>query len=437
MAAKRRLTQRILRWLLAYAVAVSALVAAGGYIIHERVERLAWDSVLRAELGDFQQDRLASPGYRWRDTETLRLFGAPGTPALPSALAALPGGLHDDQTVNGVHSVVLRANLDGTPVAMALDLSGFDSAEGAITAAVAGGTVVLILLLGLGVMWRLGREVAPLSELARQVGQLEPGEQTQHVALSPRAGIELSVIAAAFNGFLDRTQAYVQRERAFIATTSHELRTPVAVIGGAADLLLAQPDLLPTARMQAARIARMAAEVEQLISLLLMLARDPARLASISEAIALEQLLPQIVEDHRHLLGAKALALQLEPPQRCEIQAPPGVVQAALGNLLRNAIEHSDSGEIRVRLMPDATVVIEDPGHGMTPEQVSEIYGRLARGDGTADSVGSGIGIGIDLLSRLCDHFGWRLQFDSTPDSGTTTTLRFRRPDEAPLPHAR
>lgn len=424
MPGRRNLAGRILGWLFLYTASVSALVATGGYLIHERVEHLAWQSLLSAELEYFQQRTEIDPTYAWHDTDTLRLYGAPGTPALPRSLAALPPGLHDDQWIDGVNSAVLRAEIGDSPVAMSLDLTGFEGAEGAITVAVAGALIALILLLGLLVMWGLGREIAPLAGMARQVGQLQPGRDGAALSVPADASSELAVIAEAFNRYIDRSQRYVERERAFIATASHELRTPVAVIGGAAELVLAQADLLPLVRVQVARIARTAAGVEELINLLLMLARDPERLASISELVEVDQLLQLIVEDHQHLTARKALTLRLEPGPPCAVLAPPGILQAAVGNLLRNAIEHSDSGEIRVQLLRGGTVVIEDPGHGMTPEQVSAIYSRLARtGTDAAMPAGNRVGIGLDLLARLCEHMGWHLEFTSTPGTGTITTL--------------
>ena len=96
------------------------------------------------------------------------------------------------------------------------------------------------------------------------------------------------------------------------------------------------------------------------------------------------------------------------------------IVQAAIGNLLRNAIENSDRGRIVVRLEAPATVVIEDPGHGMSPEEISAIYARMARGGGNGND-----GIGLDLIARLCEHLGWALAFVSQPERGTTTTLTF------------
>ena len=421
MASRPLLKHRILQWLFIYAVLLSAAVLAGGYLIHERVERLAWESLLRAELDYYGQRIQANAAYRWHDTDTLRMFGVAGAPPLPANLISLDAGLHDDMTLDGVTNVVLIEQINGKPVAMALNLTEFEGVEGAISAAVAAGTVIVILILGLVVMWRLGRVIQPLAALAGQVEGLKPAQPNQKVVLDEDASAEMVVIADAFNDYLRRNQSFVEREHAFIASSSHELRTPIAVIAGASELVLEQADVPPAARNQVARIHRTARNVEQLISLLLTLAKDPSRLADASDHVALDQLLPGIIEDHRYLTRDKDLTLALEAMSPCEIVAPVTIVQAAIGNLLRNAIENSDRGEIRISLRSDATVVIEDPGHGMSPEEISEIYARMARGGGR-----DGGGIGLDLISRLCEHLGWKLAFSSVSGRGTRTTLRLR-----------
>ena len=57
----------------------------------------------------------------------------------------------------------------------------------------------------------------------------------------------------------------------------------------------------------------------------------------------------------------------------------------------------------------------------MTPEEISAIYAKVARGGGR-----DGGGIGLDLISRLCEHLGWTLDIASDQGHGTTTTLRFQ-----------
>ena len=271
----------------------------------------------------------------------------PGAPQFAGQPASLEPGLHDDMTLTGLNSVVLIEQIDGKALAMALNLTECEGVEGP-SARPWPRDVIVIFILGLVVMWRLGRVIQPLAALARQVEALKPAQPNQQVGLDANASAELVVIADAFNDYLRRNQSFVEREQAFIASSSHELRTPIAVIAGASELVLEQADMSAAARNQVARIHRTARNVEQLISLLLTLAKDPARLADSSDRVALDQLLPGIVEDHRHLTRDKDLSLFLEPLPSCEIVAPEAIVQAAIGNLLRNAIENSDRGEIRI-----------------------------------------------------------------------------------------
>jgi signal transduction histidine kinase len=88
---------------------------------------------------------------------------------------------------------------------------------------------------------------------------------------------------------------------------------------------------------------------------------------------------------------------------------------------LRNAIENSDRGVIRIATSDDGKVTIADPGHGMPDEEMRAVYTRLAR---SGEAVGA-TGIGLELISRLCEHLGWRLAFSSERDRGTTATLDF------------
>jgi signal transduction histidine kinase len=415
----RSLRNRILLALLGYVVLLSLVVIAQGNLVHERAERLVWRAMLNSELDHAVERMRNEPGYRWVNTNTLALYDA-RDPSLPAPLRTVGPGLHDDVDIDGRYYVVLVRRADARTLLLTLDVTDFEQREVHTAVNVVGAALGLIVVLGLIVAWMANRMVRPLSRMAEQIGSLRPDLPAQHVDVRDSASSELHVIADALNGYLQRNARFVERERAFIDTASHELRTPVAVISGSAALALQQPGLPPAAQHQLGRIHRSARDVEQLISLLLVLAKDPARLAQSSERVALDQLLPEIVEDHRHLTRDKDLAVVLAPMPPVAITAPLQIVQAAIGNLLRNAIEHSDRGEIRVRLEAPATVVIDDPGHGMTPEEISAIYARIARGGGDR-----GGGIGLDLISRLCEHLGWRLSIASDEGSGTTTTLTF------------
>lgn len=420
MARRRSLQRRLTGWLAGYALLLAAAVFAHGVLVNEHAERLLWDALLQIELEQHLRHQREQPGYRWRDTATVQLYRS-GDPAIPGPLRGLDEGVHDELLLRGRQTVVLVRDVDGVRHTLVLDITDLEDREYALALFMIGSAVVLVLVLVLLMGWSLRRALRPLAGLAADIARLVPDRPGQQVRPSADATEELRVISGAVNDYLARHDRFIERERLFIDTASHELRTPTAVITGAIDLALQQPGLPDGARAQMLRAQRTARSVEQLISLLLVLAKDPGRLASSSDRIELDELIPEIIDDHRYLMQGKQLAIDASGVQRCEIQAPISIVQAAIGNLLRNAIENSDRGEIRVALSADATLTIDDPGHGMTPEEIARIYAQMARTAGR-----DGGGLGLDLLARICEHLGWELRFESEPERGTRTILRLR-----------
>jgi signal transduction histidine kinase len=412
------LRRRILVGVVGYAVLLAFAIGAHGWLVNERAEALVWESLLQAELDHFVERRRADPSYRWPETPMLDMFTA--SAGLPPPLDALAPGVYDEVDVAGRERVLLVRDTDGERLVLALDIAQLEKREQRLSVLLVTATLALVALLTAAVVWGVGRLTRPLRELATRIAALEPERGRERVELPAGASVELATIADATNAFLDRNARYVERERAFVDTASHELRTPVAIILGAAQNALADAALPPAGRAQLVRIRETARDVESLIALLLVLAKDPARLADISEHVALETALPSIVDDHRYLTRDKALTVTVTSLEPCAIVAPPHIVRAAIGNLVRNAIENSDRGDIAIALDAHGVVSIVDPGHGMTPVEIAAIHSKLARG---ADRDGGGIGLA--LIGRLCEHFGWRLDITSSVGQGSRVTLDF------------
>lgn len=412
------LSSRIGMGLLGYVLLVSLAVMLHGLVVNEMVERKVWQSLLSAELDHLLQRRAEDPDWRWTNTETLELheFDRRALPA--TRLAQLAPGLHDEVLHDGRELVVNVSDIGDRRIVLALDIGDLESTERELAAVVVLSALVLVVFLVVAVGLGVGRLVRPMGALAERIGRLDPRTRGSRIDLPRGATNELEVINDALNGYLARSDAYLDREREFIDTASHELRTPIAVMTGAAELALAQPGLPAEAARQMARIHQTARDVEQLVALLLVLARSPERLEALSDRVALDQLLPEIVEDHLHLCHDKDLTLSLGELIPTTVHAPLNIVQAALGNLLRNAIENSDNGEVRIWMESGPVVVIEDPGHGLSPEAISRLYRRLARGGARERA-----GIGLSLIARLSSHLGWVLEVRPADAHGTQVRL--------------
>src|SRR5690606_12614125 len=271
----RSLHRRITLWLLVFASALTVAMVAQGTVVIEYVERVVWKSLLTVELDHFIQRSRDEPGYRWDDTSGFVVYAGADDPDLPPALRGLDEGLHDDLQMGDTSYVVLVRDDAGTRYTLAMDIEQFAIDESRYELLTVLAAVLLLLAIGLATALGVSHLLRPLRRLAQRIGAMQPEQRTERIELEPGAGSELVVIADAFNGYLQRNAEFVERERTFINTASHELRTPVAVINGAAELALQATADPATMQRQLQRIQRSAKEMEQLIVLLLALAKDP------------------------------------------------------------------------------------------------------------------------------------------------------------------
>ena len=108
------------------------------------------------------------------------------------------------------------------------------------------------------------------------------------------------------------------------------------------------------------------------------------------------------------------------------LHAPPRVLGVMLGNLLTNACTFTDRGSIEVRLEADR-ISVRDTGIGMSQATLARAFDPFYRaGDTVPDRPGS-MGLGLSIVRRLGERFGWGVHMTSTPGAGTSVTILFGR----------
>src|SRR5690606_15317975 len=101
------------------------------------------------------------------------------------------------------------------------------------------------------------------------------------------------------------------------------------------------------------------------------------------------------------------------------------VLAVALTNLIGNAIKYTQEGEVHIRV-GDGKVVVSDTGRGIGDEDVQRLFQRGVRGAGVT---GSGAGLGLAIVVRLCDLYGWQVSLAPRKDThGTIAILDFVLP---------
>ncbi|AHF67057.1 two-component system regulatory protein [Pseudomonas cichorii JBC1] len=306
---------------------------------------------------------------------------------------------------------------------MAIDMTGLEDEQNASVQLSLVFLLFNFILICLVIRWFHLSLTRPIADLAWRMRKLDPLKPSQRIPATYRKS-ELNTIAQEANAHLERVELAVERERSLLDQASHEFRTPLAIISGAADVLHKQ-QLPERAQRPLRRIDEAVDTLTQIMEALLYLSREPSPQER-KQVTVLHGLLPELVNDHTYLLSGKPVRYVLGDIEPLTLQAPESMVRIAAGNLLRNAAEHTHEGEIHVSLV-DGKLCIRDSGSGFDATQAAYRFTESLKQSGQR---AGGAGLGLFLTQRICERFGWQLTLESSLSVGTSAIIDFM-PDHA------
>lgn len=403
------LRRRIANAYLLLAIVLCACFAGIAYFTVKTIEDKLIDARLMAAA-----DRLIENKLKGLET------GVPGEPfvlhgaELAPALRSLASGIHEVD-LNGRALHVLIRLQGGETYAIVDDESEYERIEGDIWEALAGGLLAcLVLAIVLGRV-TASQVIAPVVALSKAVENDRLGPETP----SLHASDEVGVLARALTAHTEEMQRFLVREQLFTGDVSHELRTPLTIILGAAELLQARlvdrPDLLPATE----RISRTAADTAERVSALLLLSRSPESMDA--PLLDLEPLVAHEMERCRPLLQGKPVSMRLEVRQAAQVFGRVELAATAIGNLVRNACQFTEQGEVLLVLDRD-TLVVEDTGVGVPEAVRARVFDRFIRA--APDHV-AGTGLGLAIVRRIAEHLGWTVLLEARPGGGSRFVVTF------------
>ena len=235
-------------------------------------------------------------------------------------------------------------------------------------------------------------------------------------------------------------EAEAERVRStLLASISHDLRTPLAVMAGASSSLAEEGERMTAAERQAlaASLYRQARDLSDQVAKLLQmtriemgavqLERDWASLAEIASSVLAR--LEERLKGHR-------LMVEL-PPDLPLVRVDAMLLEQALANLLENAAKHTPEGTlVRLRAEPaggEIVVSVEDYGPGLPEKDLERMFAKFQRGAG--EGAGGGVGLGLAITRAIVRLHGGRAWAEALP--GGATAFRISIPvEQAPAPPA-
>jgi len=219
----------------------------------------------------------------------------------------------------------------------------------------------------------------------------------------------------------------------FLRGLSHDMRTPLSVIIGYAEILNTRSDP-PSLHDGLHSINREAWQLLHLVDGILDLARlESGRLPFHRECFSLAETLSPLRETTQDLLANRNIRLNWSIPAELAADSDPTKVREVVRNLLSNAVKYTEAGEVGISAAPKdggTEIVVSDTGVGIPPDKLDVIFDPFRQLTSSNKLRAGGFGFGLYLVKLFSDFIGARLSVESCV--GTGTTFSFWVPPEPP-----
>jgi len=237
---------------------------------------------------------------------------------------------------------------------------------------------------------------------------------------------ELKNVAVAINGMLDRINESYAAQARFVSDASHELRTPIAVIQGYANLLDRWGTQDEKTLMESVTAIKDEAEsMKDLVEQLLFLARgDSNRINMVAEKVELPALIDEVVSESRLIYDGHEYKVTCDD---IAVNADKGLLKQALRILVDNAIKYTDKGgEITISAVAEgdsARLSVSDSGIGIKSEILPTVFDRFVRADESRTRATGGAGLGLSIAQWIAARHNGHLEVLSREGIGTRISI--------------
>jgi signal transduction histidine kinase len=291
----------------------------------------------------------------------------------------------------------------------------------------------LALIVATGIAVRLTHSVSrPVQELERGMSRVADGDFTAKLAISPSREDEFGRLASSFDVMTRQLTELDKLKAEFVSVASHELKTPINVILGYAQLLgegLYGP-LTPKQKQVAQILETQTKQLSRLAKQLLDVTRFEAGGGKLDiRPIELHRFVHQHEEAFQVLADQKGVRFQVTMHEGlAEIVHWDGDrINEVLGNLLSNAFKFTNrGGEVDLTVLPtDHSVQFEirDSGAGIPPQQLPRSFEKFYQADNQAAASHGGSGLGLSIAREIVEAHDGSITCESTPGVGTTFTI--------------
>lgn len=270
------------------------------------------------------------------------------------------------------------------------------------------------------------RALYPMHEMAETARRLQTLPDSTSLLSVPTSNDELTDLGNSFNGLLATLRESVERQARFAGDASHQLRTPLTATQTAVDVVLRRERSTADYQRVLTIVQRRNRELTNIVETLLALARQPGQSAHVRIVFDVIQCCRERLDALSHHERAADLRLRCGEDPVC-VRSDPVLVAQIVDNLLDNACKYSKPGTpVTIRVSSnayEATVFVADEGHGISSQELSQVFEPFFHSPQARWNGCPGIGLGLTIASRFAELAGARLEVRSEVSIGTEFRL--------------
>jgi len=269
------------------------------------------------------------------------------------------------------------------------------------------------------------RQGAYIKDLTGAISEIDANKLDSRISVDSSQS-ELKDLAAAINQMLNRINAAYQSQVRFVSDASHELRTPISVIQGYANLLDRWGKKDEKALQESIDAIKTEAQnMKELVEKLLFLARgDNETIQLHKEVLDASELVDQIVREAQLIDKSHEFQMELTPAY---INADRQLIKQAIRILVDNSIKYTPTGDeiiLRVHDKDDSVhIVVQDNGIGIDAENLPHIFDRFYRSDQSRARETGGAGLGLSIAKWIIERHEGYFEVISRVNIGTRITI--------------
>jgi len=307
-------------------------------------------------------------------------------------------------------------------VVVARTLESVDESTAVVTRLLVTGLPLLLVVVGVTTWKAVGRALAPVEAMRREVDGISASELHRRVP-GPRRSDEIARLAATMNRMLERLAGAHDRQQRFVSDASHELRSPVASIRQHAEVALAHPERTSITDLAGTVLAE-DLRVQGLLDDLLLLARADERTLELRRApVDLDDV---VFDEARRFRGIEGLRIDTTAVSAGRVDGDHLSLRRVVRNLADNAARHTE-GRVSFGLeRHDGWVVltVDDDGPGVATGDRERIFERFVRLDAARARDGGGSGLGLAIVAELVRAHGGTVAVFSNDVGGARFEVR-------------